>query len=554
MKATHLFLLYLLSLLALILVAYFQHSPGYMDAEYYQAGGISIANGSWQEPFLWNYLDDPAGLPHPAFSYWMPLASLIAAAGMKLLGSLSFTAGRLGFILLGAGVAPLTAALAYRLYPERRMAFMAGLLAVCAGFYLPYLPTTDTFGLVMLLGGAFLLVFHSIAGAGSSEHRRWRTLGLSFGLGVLAGLMHLARADGLLWLGVGALGLLCLPGASWRQRFARLGLLGLGYLLVMAPWIARNQSTFNSFFSAGGLRPLWIATYDELYAYPAGQLTPQHWLASGLPNLLGVRLKALGVNLQSLLAVQGEIFLLPLMLAGLWQLRREWAVRLGGLAWLSILVVMTLVFPHQGWRGGYFHSAAALQPLLWAITPLGLTKIIYWIGTRRDWNISQAERVFQVGMLVLAAGFSLFFMAGRVFGITSPGAVTSPGEVTPTTETAQSGWDEPSDRYTRIGAALQELRIPLEAPLLVNNPPGFFLAAGRPALAVSDGSPETLLEVARRYGSCWVLLEPNHPVGLAELYASPETVPGLAFVARLEDAQLLQVTGCSPHPVKVTLR
>lgn len=542
MKPAHFILLFLLSLLVLLGVAYFQHSPGYMDAEYYQAGGISIASGSWQEPFIWNYLDNPAGLPHPAFSYWMPLASLIAAAGMKLGGSLSFAAGRLGFILLAAGVAPLTSALAYRLHPERRQALLAGLLAVTAGFYLPYLPTTDTFGPVMLLGGGFLLLCLLLAGTRPGDQPRWRSLGFAMGLGVMAGLMHLARADGLLWLGVGGLALLCLPGSSWGQRLSQLGLLGLGYLLVMGPWMARNVSIFGAFFSAGGLRPLWITTYDELYTYPASQLTPQHWLASGLPALLGVRLKALGVNLQSLLAVQGEIFLLPLMLAGLWQLRRVWAVRLGGLAWLMILGVMTLVFPHQGWRGGYFHSVAALQPLLWAVAPLGLSRIIRWAGEKRNWNIYQAERVFQVGMLVLAAGFSLVFLAGRVFGATS--AIAN----------VQTGWDAPAERYTRIGASLQDLGISGEASLMVNNPPGFYLAAGRPSLAVPDGSPETLLAVARRYGACWVLLEPDHPVGLAALYAGPDTAPGLAYVAQLEDAHLLQVSGCIPRPVEVTSR
>jgi len=541
-KPVHYLWLYLLSMIVLCGVAVFQHSPGYMDAEYYQAGGISIATVSWQEPFIWNYLDDPAGLPHAAFSYWMPLASLIAAAGMKLGGSLSFAGGRLGFILLGAGVAPLTAALAYCLHPERRPALLAGLLAVTAGFYLPYLPTTDTFGPVMLLGGFFLLFYLMLAGTRPGDQSRWRSLGLGMGLGILAGLMHFARADGLLWLGLGGLALLTLPDSPLRHRLSQFGFLGLGYFLVMGPWMARNVSVFGSFLSAGGLRPLWITTYDELYTYPASLLTPQHWLASGLPALLGVRLKALGVNLQSMLAVQGEIFLLPLMIAGLWQLRRVWAVRLGGLAWLLILGVMTLVFPHQGWRGGYFHSTAALQPLLWAVTPLGLTTIIHWVGKRRGWNISQAEHVFEVGMLVLAAGFSLVFLAGRVFGATLSAVSTQPS------------WDAPSERYSRIGATLQDLGVPEDAPLMVNNPPGFYLAAGRPSLAVPDGSPETLLAVAQRYGACWVLLEPDHPAGLAALYAEPDTAHGLAYVAQIEDAHLLQVSGCIPRLLEMSLQ
>ena len=415
-KNLHLSLLYLLSLLVLLGVAVFQHSPGYMDAEYYLAGGMSIASGDWTEPFIWNYLDDPAGLPHPAFSYWMPLASLLAAGGMLAGGSLSFAAGRAGFILLAGLVSPLTALLAYRLHPDRRAALLAGLLAVCAGFYLPYLPTTDTFGLVMLLGGVFLLLAQELGERRTAGHTSWRELAIALALGLLAGLMHLGRADGLLWLGAGGLAVLGWPWSSWRRGWPRAVVLFLGYLLVMGPWMARNLTVFGSLLSAAGLRPLWITTYDELFAYPASLLTPQRWLAGGLPALLGAWLKAFTVNLQSLLAVQGQIFLLPLMLLGLWRLRREQAVRLGLLTWLLVFGVMTLVFPHQGWRGGYFHSAAALQPLLWAVTSLGLDTLLQWAAEKRKWNLTQARRVFQAGLLLLAVGFSLVLLAGRVMG------------------------------------------------------------------------------------------------------------------------------------------
>lgn len=539
MKPVHFISLYLLSLAILFGVAAFQHSPGYMDAEYYLSGGMSIATSSWQEPFIWNYLDEPSGLPHAAFSYWMPLASLLAVAGMSLAGSLSFATGRIGFILLAAAVPPLTTQLAYSLHPDRKLALSSGLLAIFSGFYLAYLPTTDTFGLIMLIGGGFLLLSQKLHGQKIISSPSRPGLALSLGLGVLAGLMHLGRADGLLWLGVGILAVLGEPNSgwplsSWQRGLSRLLVLLVGYLLVMGPWMLRNLNVFETLLSPAGLRPLWITTYDELYAYPSSVLSFQHWLASGWQALLAIRLKALGMNLQSLLAVQGQVFLLPLVAVGLWHLRRQPAVRLGGLAWLAILGVMTLVFPHQGWRGGYFHSAAALQPLLWAVAPTGLAEIVKWAGERRRWNIPQAQRVFQAGMLVLAAGFSLVLLVGRLSGS---------GE-------AQAGWDALAQRYARIGEGLEEQRIPFSAPLLVNNPPGFYLATGRPSLSVPDGSPKTVLEVARRFGACWVLLEPDHPQGLADLYANPQSSPDYFWISRLEDAHLFQVTACTSKPVE----
>jgi hypothetical protein len=66
MSTRHYFLLYVLSLTILILVAQQQVAPGYMDAEYYFAGGLQIVNGQgFTEPYIWNYLADPPGLPAP---------------------------------------------------------------------------------------------------------------------------------------------------------------------------------------------------------------------------------------------------------------------------------------------------------------------------------------------------------------------------------------------------------------------------------------------------------------------------------------------------------
>src|SRR5450759_1986811 len=154
-------LLALLGLLVATLVAAFQPSPGYMDADYYFSGGLQLAAGhGFTEPYLWNYLDNPVGLPHPSNAYWMPLASLLAAAGAALLEPASWFAARAGFLLVAAMIPPVTAALAWSYSSRRDLALTSGLLAVFPAFYLPFLPVTDTFGVYMLLGGLFFLVLN----------------------------------------------------------------------------------------------------------------------------------------------------------------------------------------------------------------------------------------------------------------------------------------------------------------------------------------------------------------------------------------------------------
>jgi len=81
--------LFFLALAVRLATAALIRRPGYMDTAYYAAGAVRLAQGGgFSEPFLWNYLDDPAGLPHPGFLYWMPLPSLLAAPFAALFSNL----------------------------------------------------------------------------------------------------------------------------------------------------------------------------------------------------------------------------------------------------------------------------------------------------------------------------------------------------------------------------------------------------------------------------------------------------------------------------------
>jgi hypothetical protein len=493
--------------------AAFQAVPGYMDAEYYFAGGQRLAQGyGFSEPYLWNYLDDPPGLPHPSHAYWMPLASLLAAGGMTLAGSTSFAAGRLGFLAAAALLPPLTMALAWRLSQQRQAARLAGLLALFPGLYLPFVTTSDTFVLVMLLGAAWLLAALRLEDPGVR-----RPAWLALGLGVAAGLMHLARADGLLWLGISLLAAAWLPGGEPRRKgeaWLRAAAVLVGYGVVMGPWLGRNLAVFGSALAPGGGRALWLTTYDELFAYPAGQLTAQRWLASGPGAILHARLAALSLNLQTALAVQGQIFLAPLVAIGLWRLRRRPAVRLELLAWLAVLLAMTLAFPFAGGRGGFFHSGAALQPLFWAAAPLGLEAAVSWAGARRRWNLGQAQAVFQAGAVLLALMLSLVVFQQRVIGA----------------DYRQPAWGSGAAQFASLEQALQGYGAGQDEVVMTINPPGYSLASGRRAIAIPDGGEQALLAAARRYAGRYLLLGVDHPDGLEAMYTAPGDRPGWRYL------------------------
>lgn len=495
------FVLFAAGLLAVLAVAALQRSPGYMDAEYYLLTGQELAAGrGLNEPVLWNYLDEPAGLPHSSHSYWMPLPSFVAAAGAWLLDGGGFNGGRVFFILLAAALPPLTARLAFALTRRRGTARLAGWLAVLPGFYLPYLSTTDSFSLSMLLGGLFFLVLiEARPGARGAV-----------ALGALAGLLHLARAEGPLWL------LLALAAVWPRNAAWALG----GYLFTMGPWLLRNLGAFGSFFPPGTTRALWLTQYDELFSFPASQLNLQSWLASGWNAILTARLNALGQNLSSALVVSGLVALAPLAVWGVWKLRTHAAVRAGAAAWLGLLLLMSFVFPFSGARGGFFHAAAALQPLAWTLAAVGLGALAEWGSARRGWQATQAAHIFSLAALVLALAMSVYAVQARVL---------------------RGEWNASADHYQQVGQGLDALGIATSELILVNNPPGFTLATGRPAIVIPHGGRASAAAAAQQYGARILVLEANHQANWDEVYARPYVLSSIQWLDTIDGTHILRL-------------
>ncbi len=495
-----------------LFIALLQTTPGYMDADYYFAGGLQLASGAgFYENFLWNYLDNPTGIPHPSHTYWMPLPSILAALGMFFTGERGFFAARVFFILLAGGLPLLTTRLAFSLTQNISYAWLAGILALFSGFYALYLSNTESFSPYMTFGALFLMA----SGSDHLQSSRWKGLIL----GLLAGFMHLARADGALWL-FAALGLNTYEqlrsqkklSIRWRDGVIHSFLTLSAYFCVMGAWLLRNLSLYDSFFSPASGKAMWLTQYNDTFIYPASLLTFSRWWQVDLGVHLLARLGALWDNLKTVFAVQGEIFLFPLILAGLWALRRDRRVRFGIIMWLVTLFVMTFMFPYAGARGGMLHSGAAIQPLFWAVAPLGLEKISKWIGGRRGWDVAQAVRVFGIGLALLGIGLTVFLVQNRVIGSNYLNPL----------------WSRGYDRYRAIGQYFDQNLDEEGTIYMVNNPPGFYLATGRPSIVIPSGSVETVLSAANRYGATFLILEEDTTPQMASFYFTPTVFPGLS--------------------------
>jgi len=519
MNWRHYTILFFIGLAVPIVVSRFQDLPGYMDADYYFAGGIQLAQGrGFTEPYIWNYLSDPQALPNPSHTYWMPLASIVSALGMWMTGLTTYAAGRAPFILLSACVPLLTATLAFSVSRQTRLAMVSGLLSIFSMYYASFMPVPDNYALYMILGATFLLL--------APRPQKWTPLVL----GALAGLLTLARSDGLLWLGVAGLTVMWKAAPSplslWervRVRVIPAGLLTLlGYLLIMGFWHYRSLTLFNSILAPGGGRLLWLENYNQTFIYPANALTREGFLQAGWNAALQDRATALITsNLGNAFAAQGEIFLFPFILIGLWQLRKDLRTRIAVTGWLILFAVMTIIFPFAGSRGSFFHAGAAFQPMWWVAAPIGFDIVIAAIQKRGLFTDNFAPYMLQ-GILVVAAVIATIFLV--YFRVVA------------------SGWARDDFIYPSVEEMFQDNGISPTDVVIVRNPPGYFIAAGRSAIALPFGDESTILAVAEKFDARYLVIEENGTFeGIQDLYDNPLHNPQFIFLGEVDGARLYRI-------------
>ena len=510
MKRRDLLLLFLAALAFNALLAWPIDQPGTMDSHYYYGGGRHLVQyRAFVEPIIWNYLDAPAGLPAPSHLYWMPLPSLLVALAWTL--KPTFAAAQVPFVLL-ASLLPLLAYLTTtHLGGNRRQAWLAGLLVVFSGFFVPFWSLPETFAPFALLGAGALFALGRWL-----EGRRplWALLA-----GLAVGLAHLTRADGVLLLGVGVLaaGLgLWRERSAWRAWLVGLALLLLGYLVTMGPWLWHTWQVTGSPLSTAGAQTIWLRHYDELYSYGT-PLTPERYLAWGWGNILRSKLAAVWSNLQTFIAVDNLIFLAPLTLIGLWQARRKSFLWPAVLYLAALYTVMTFVFTFPGVRGGIFHSSAALLPSLFSAGALGLDVAVDRMARRRPrWDQRTAKNVFSVGAVLLALMLSMVIYSQQVIG---DGSWSDPA------------WNHRDEAMIAVGNWLSEEGPDSKPPVVMaGNPPAFNAWTGLPAVVLPNEGLERTLEAARRYRVSYIVLDANRPAPLAALYEGSEQSPELARV------------------------
>jgi hypothetical protein len=478
--------------------------PTYMDAYYYATSGHELAAGNgFTTQIVWQYLDGQRSLPAPSHTYWMPLPSILAAAGYAVTDS--FRAAQAPFWLL-AGLLPwLSFVMSTAFFGQRWQAWTAALLTAWGGYYAVYFGQPSTFAPYAWAGGLGLLLIGL-----ASRRRDWR---LWLGAGLLAGVGHLTRADGLLLLMVAFV-------IGWQvggeKRAHNLAALLAGYFLVMGPWFVRNLLVIGSPLPTTGAQTMLLTTYDELFAYGrtfdlAGYL---NW---GWSNILVSKLRAFWLALQTFVAVPGLIFLGPFVLWA-WEANRRRAVWafLRPVAWYAVLLVavMVFLFTFPGGRGSVLHSSVALWPWAMVLAAAGIGEAVNWMAARRAaWHPERAKRVFAGMFVVLGLAVSLVVSASHDVG-------------------------------REAGTILSRLaeQMPEGVVAIVPDAPMFFYHTGRPAINVPNEPPDVVLDAARQFGAGFLILDRGHPLPLAELYAGAAPESRIRLVDDVDGIRLYALT------------
>lgn len=267
-------------------------TPGHGDTCYYLHVAQNLFQGrGFVCDYVWSWLENPsASVPAPSHAWWMPGPTIVAAVGMWIAGEGTYVAAKVAmaaFTSLMPAVAWWTACVVAR---DRALAARAAVLAVAFHLFLDQPATPLSHGPYGMIVGAAL----ALLSAGPLTLRR----GAALGALVAAG--HYFRGDALTLFGTaGVLAAFRARRDGLRAAAAPLAVAAAAYVVVMAPWFARNVAVFGRPLPPGPGKAVFLRDYYDWFALP-GRLDAEHYFRDGVGPLVNEKLAQTGKALGSL--------------------------------------------------------------------------------------------------------------------------------------------------------------------------------------------------------------------------------------------------------------
>jgi hypothetical protein len=463
--------------------------PASEGSAYYAAVAANLVDGRGLViDAVWSYATPPLVLPRPAFELWQPLASLVAAMPMPVLGT-SFDAAQLGGALAAALLAPLVWLVAREGAATagvhdgahvQVLAIGAAVLVMVSGPLLTATALPDSTIPFTVAGVAAALALSRALAVGDARIARAAVV-----VGGALGVAWLARHEAI-WFGLAALLL-----AGIAHRLTRRFVVGVGVAggLVVAPWLLRNWLTFGTPLPGQTIDNVLLTANEQIYAY-ASRPTLTAFLDQGLDGILANIASGTAHNVFLVLAVPAA----PAVVAGVagagWLMRRP-GMPLTALGALLLaggltLVVASVVFPVASLWGTFQHAAGPLLVGLAVTAVLGLDAVVRAVGRRRGWQ----RRNAWLAPLALVA-LTLPLSALQLVGLSAEA-------------------DEQAQRTTALAAVVMrqpELSDPAEAVVISDHPVWLAQATGSSALALPAESIDSVLALAARFNARLIVLD-----------------------------------------------
>jgi hypothetical protein len=507
--ALTLVLLYVAAFAVRVWVTRDRVSAGHGDVAGYYHVAQNLATGrGFVQDFVAEYLEDPRAIPTPSNTWWLPLPSLIAAAGMKIAGDTAYVSAKYAMITLSSLIPLLCFFAGWFLLRSRVAGLATGILAVGFHLYLDQPNATLSHGPYALFAAGGLLIVMAWR-----EHPKvlpW--------FGLFFGATYLCRGDSQA-LVVGLVVTLLAeairrrrerntasappqPLIPWRALVISIAT----FLAIAGPWWARNLEVLGAPMPSGQRKVTFARSYEDWFYSDSSHLSAERYREWGWENIF--EQKKTGVldaiqytpfvmyrsvtreqeskpgEVDYHLGIFGKWVLTPLLFAGLllFLVTRRWAVASLLLHLALLTAIYGVVFPAIA-RESYRSS-------MFSVFPVFLAAIIGGLGLVLTPLKRLSERSFQAALLCGA----LLLAAGNVF------------VAVPVLRTKHAGIKQLLGYYRDFGEWARRKGID-DQIILARNPWQLTAETGmRSAIIPSDGV-KGLIERARIYQARYLLDE-----------------------------------------------
>jgi hypothetical protein len=107
---------------------------------------------------------------------------------------------------------------------------------------------------------------------------------------------------------------------------------------------------------------------------------------------------------------------------------------------------------------------------------------------------------------------------------------------------SQPGWGVESARFSQVEDFLDNIPASPDEGVMVGNPPGYFIISNRPAIAIPNENPDTVIGVAHRFNAKFLVLEKDGvPSPLRSVYENPENFSSLQYLGEIDGARIFAI-------------